>query len=100
MAIRRGNAVYWLLTLNTGELLDMTPGMVGLHLRLEQLAEQGVTSFHMGSGDYFYKVQCANRQEACHEVVVCNARSLKGRLYYHWAKRQAQTVPAPVTTEQ
>jgi hypothetical protein len=88
MAIRSGNAVYWLLTLNTGELLDATPGMVALYMRLEQLAAQGVTSFHMGSGDYFYKVQSANRQDTCHEVIVCNPRSLKGRIYYQWAIRQ------------
>jgi hypothetical protein len=88
MAIRTGDAVYWLLTLNTGQLLEATPGMVGLYMRLEHLATQGVNSFHMGSGDYFYKVQCANRQEACHELIVCNPRSLKGQLYFQWAKRQ------------
>lgn len=93
MAVRSGDAVYWLLTLNTGELLDYTPGMVALHMRLEQLASQGVQSFHMGSGDYFYKVQCASRQDACHEVIICNPRSLKGRFYYYWAKRQQQASP-------
>lgn len=99
MAIRAGNAVYWLLTLNTGELQEATPGMVGLHMRLEQFANDGVTSFHMGAGDYFYKVQCANRQEACHEVIVCNPRSIKGQLYYQWAKRQQKPVSAATSTE-
>jgi hypothetical protein len=89
MAIRSGDAVYWLLTLNTGLHLEATPGMVGLYMRLEKLAAEGVKSFHMGSGDYFYKVQCANRQDACQEVIVCNPRSLKGRLYFEWIKRQA-----------
>lgn len=98
MAIRCGDAVYWLLTLNTGELLDATPGMVALYLRLEQLAAQGVKSFHMGSGDYFYKVQSANRQDACHEVIVCNPRSLKGQLYYQWAIRQ-KAAPEKAPTE-
>jgi len=99
MAIRAGDAVYWLLTLNTGKLLEATPGMVGLYMRLELLAAQGVKSFHMGSGDYFYKVQCANRQDTCHEVIVCNPRSLKGRLYYQWALRQKQPQSAQVTEE-
>ena len=99
MAIRTGDSVYWLLTLNTGRLLESTPGMVGLYMRLEHLAAQGVKRFEMGSGDYFYKVQSANRQEACHELIVCNPRSLKGRLYYQWAKRQKNQVASIASEE-
>lgn len=88
MGVRTGDAFYWLLTINTGIHSDYVPGIIGLYMRLEQLAEQGVTRFNMGSGDYFYKIQSANCQEACHELLVCNPHSLKGRAYFHWMRRQ------------
>ncbi|MCE3235592.1 MAG: Acetyltransferase domain [Vampirovibrio sp.] len=88
VGILAGSSFYWLLTVNTGLHNEYVPGIIGLYLRLEQLAAQGVTQFHMGAGDYFYKVQSANRQEACHDLIVCNPRSLKGKAYFYWLCRQ------------
>lgn len=88
VGILSGTSFYWLLTVNTGLHSDYVPGIIGLYLRLEQLAAQGVTRFNMGAGDYFYKVQSANHQEACHDLIVCNPRSLKGKAYFYWLQRQ------------
>lgn len=81
MAIGMGDTFYWLLTINTGAHADAVPGLVGLYLRAQEAAQRGVTCFNMGAGDYFYKIQSANYQQLCHELVVCNPRSWKGRLY-------------------
>ncbi len=84
VGIQTETEFYWLLTINTGIHLDYAPGIISLYLRLEQLAAQGVTRFHMGTGDYFYKVQSANRITQCQELIVANPHSLKGKLYFHW----------------
>ena len=94
MGILSGSQFHWLLTINTGLHLDYAPGIVGLYLRLETLAKQGVTHFHMGPGDYFYKIQCANQTTQSSDLIVINPSSLKGKLYYHWMKRQSEkTLP-------
>lgn len=92
-----GDTFYWLLTINTGACQEYVPGMVGLSLRLQYLASQGITRFNMGSGDYFYKVQNANSREMRRELVVCNPRSWKGQLYHRWMRKRwgqsAQELP-------
>jgi CelD/BcsL family acetyltransferase involved in cellulose biosynthesis len=88
MGIRIGDEFYWLLTINTGKQLDAGPGLIGLYLRAEALAQEGVTCFKMGAGDYFYKVQSANAQETTRELIIANPASLRGRLYLAWLKRQ------------
>lgn len=88
MGIQTGQAFYWLLTINTGLHQDYAPGIVGLYMRLEKLATQGVALFHMGAGDYFYKVQSANQITNVFDLIVVNPASLRGRIYYHWIKYQ------------
>lgn len=98
MGIQTGQSFYWLLTVNTGLYLDYAPGIIGLYLRLEQCAKQGITLFHMGPGDYFYKIQSANRTTTCLDLIVINPDSLKGRLYYHWLRwnqEKASKAPKP-----
>ena len=90
MGIRVGEHFYWLLTINTGLHSEYVPGIISLYMRLEQLAAQGVTRFHMGAGDYFYKVQAANRKQTCRELLVANPKSLKGQLLLHWRTRQVE----------
>jgi hypothetical protein len=92
MGIRVADTFYWLLTINTGIHSEYVPGIIGLYLRLEQLAEQGVLRFNMGAGDYFYKIQSANHRELCHEVLVCNPQSLKGRAYFEWMRRETAKI--------
>lgn len=99
MGILSGKTFYWLLTINTGLHHEYVPGIIGLYMRLEQLAAQGVTSFKMGSGDYFYKVQSANQREICQELIVCNPRSLKGKAYFQWLKRQKPITPNEQASE-
>lgn len=91
VGIRNGKQFYWLLTVNTGLHSDYVPGIISLYLRLEKLAAQGVTLFHMGAGDYFYKVQSANGTTACTELIVGNPDSLKGRLYWQWLSRKTDS---------
>lgn len=86
VGVRLGQSFYWLLTVNTGLYADYAPGIVGLYLRIEQFARQGGTMFNMGAGDYFYKIQSANRTTACVDLLVINPDSSKGKLYYHWLK--------------
>jgi hypothetical protein len=100
MGIRAGQSFYWLLTINTGLFSDYAPGIIGLYLRLEQFAAQGVTQFHMGAGDYFYKIQSANQKTPCQELLVCNPNSLKGRAYFAWAKHQQSRANSQNTSEE
>jgi hypothetical protein len=92
MGIRFGDTFYWLLTINTGLHSEYAPGLIGLYLRVEQLAAQGVTRFNMGTGDYFYKVQSANSRELCQELFVANPHSMRGRIYLAWMKRRQKTL--------
>lgn len=99
MGILSGQTFYWLLTINTGLHHEYVPGIIGLYLRLEKLAAQGITSFKMGSGDYFYKVQSANQREICQELIICNPRSFKGKAYFQWLKRQKPFAENEETSE-
>lgn len=81
IGVRCGGTFYWLLTINTGVLSDYVPGIVGLNLRLQHAAGTGITRFNMGAGDYFFKVQSANAREICHELVVFNPGTIRGRLF-------------------
>lgn len=98
IGIVSGNTFYWLLTINTGAYSDYAPGIIGLYLRLEQLVNQGVTRFNMGAGDYFYKIQSANMQTRCQDLLICNPRSLKGRLYFEWMLRKQRKMQDPALT--
>lgn len=88
VGIRLGQAFYWLLTVNTGRHQEYAPGIIGLYMRLEQCATQGIRHFHMGAGDYFYKIQSANLTTSCTDLLVINPDSFKGKLYYRWMARQ------------
>jgi CelD/BcsL family acetyltransferase involved in cellulose biosynthesis len=96
IGIRIEDTFYWLLTINTGLHADAFPGIVGLTLRIEQFAAQGGTMYHMGPGDYFYKIHGANQKTACQDVLVCNPSSWKGRAYFAWMQhRQQQQLANP-----
>jgi Acetyltransferase (GNAT) domain len=88
MGVRLGDEFYWLLTINTGHYSDMGPGLIAMYLRVQELAAEGVTRFKMGSGDYFYKIQSANSQEACHDLIIVNPASIRGKLWLSWLQRQ------------
>lgn len=100
VGIIAGDTYYWLLTINTGAFSDAVPGMIGLYLRAQQAADAGLQCFNMGAGDYFYKVQSANMQERCRELVIFNPRSPKARLYHAWlSRRKAPPVQEPGAAE-
>lgn len=88
MGLRMGNTFYWLLTINTGAHAEAGPGLIGLYLRVQDLVKQGVTRFNMGAGDYFYKVQSANSQEQCHDLIIVNPASRRGKIWLAWLKRR------------
>jgi hypothetical protein len=88
MGLRMGRTFYWLLTINTGAHAEAGPGLVGLYLRARDLAEEGVTRFNMGAGDYFYKVQSANSREACRDLIIVNPASRRGKIWLAWLKRR------------
>jgi hypothetical protein len=100
MGIHIGESFYWLLTINTGLHHDYAPGIIGLYMRLEKLAAEGITQFHMGAGDYFYKIQSANQKISCHELLVCNPSSLKGRAYFAWMKHQQERIAQQATSRE
>jgi hypothetical protein len=83
-----GKEAYYLLTINTHAHKDFVPGIVGFAMRIEELANMGIQQYNLGAGDFFYKVQSANRIEPCYETVVVNPASLKGRAYKKWLSRQ------------
>ncbi len=86
MGVVSDKIFYWLLTINSGLHAEYAPGLIGMSLRAEQAAQNGLVTFNMGAGDYFYKVQSANSQNVCHEIIAFNPKSLKGKAYYHWLK--------------
>jgi hypothetical protein len=88
MGIHSGETFYWVLTINTGAYHDYSPGMISLALRTEALAEEGIKTFNMGTGDFFYKIQSASRLNACREIIALNPRSFKAKLYYHWLRHK------------
>jgi hypothetical protein len=88
MGIQTGKTFYWVLTINTGLHNNYSPGMVSLAMRTEALAKEGIETFNMGAGDYFYKVQSASRLNACREIIVINPNSWKGKLYQQWLLRK------------
>ncbi len=88
LGVRNGPAFYWLFTVNTGLHSNYAPGIVGLNLRLEAYARQNIQHFHMGPGDYFYKIQSANLTLPCFDLYIINPHSWKGRLYQEWLKQK------------
>ncbi len=88
LGVRSGDAFYWLFTVNTGLFNEYAPGIVGLNLRLEACAQKNIQQFHMGAGDYFYKIQSANMTLPCADIYVINPDSWKGMLYHRWLKRK------------
>jgi len=83
-----GTDAYYLLTINTHAQKDFVPGIVGFAMRIEELASQGIQQYNLGAGDFFYKVQSANQIENCHETIIFNPNSLKGKAYKAWITRQ------------
>ncbi len=88
LGVRSDNTFYWLFTVNTGLFSNYAPGIVGLYLRLEAYAQQNIQQFHMGPGDYFYKIQSANLTLPCVDLYIINPNSWKGLLYHQWLKRK------------
>lgn len=88
MNIRYGEIRYALLTINSGEYQEYAPGILGLHLRLQHAADCGIRTFHLGAGDYPYKIQFATRLCNRSMLLIPNPRSLKGRLYALWLRHQ------------
>jgi CelD/BcsL family acetyltransferase involved in cellulose biosynthesis len=79
---------YFLLTVNTDAQQECVPGIVGFAMRIEELANEGIQCYNLGAGDFFYKVQSANRIANCQETIIFNPRSLKGTAYRAWLTRQ------------
>ncbi|MBK8190183.1 MAG: GNAT family N-acetyltransferase [Vampirovibrionales bacterium] len=78
MAIDCGHHLYWPLVINTGLFPEYFPGIVALYYYLAASADEGFQTFHMGSGDYFYKNQLATLREAQRQLWIANPRSPLG----------------------
>lgn len=79
-SIIEGNQQYWLLTINSGDFADYGPGILALHLRIQQAIADGKTIFNMGYGDYPYKKQAANQEHPRTINLLVNPASPLGRL--------------------
>jgi hypothetical protein len=94
LSIICGDELYWPLCVGTGLHADLTPGFVSLYMRLEEAAHTGIRVFHMGPGDYEYKVKAANRMDPPIELLFANPKSLAGKAYVAWLKRRLRP-PVP-----
>lgn len=84
-----GNTMYWPLTINTGTSVShLYPGIVSLHMRIEDACREGLSSFNMGCGALQYKLQAQTHTNPRNVLVVINPRSLKGRLFEQWFRRR------------
>lgn len=84
MFIRADDTLYWPLTINTTIYTEYFPGLMGLYLRLQQAAEEGVGLVKLCPGQEWYKSHMATYQEKRYALVVPNHRSLRGRAYSSW----------------
>jgi CelD/BcsL family acetyltransferase involved in cellulose biosynthesis len=76
--------LYWPLMINTGKYQEMLPGIISLHLRIQDAAQRGIRTFNMSYGDFDYKRQAATHTEARNVAVIINPYSLRGRLVGAW----------------
>lgn len=79
-----GKTAYGGLTVNTGDYLEYSPGVLSLHARLELLAAQGIESCNLGTGQNTYKAEHTNHVDPAWEMVVLNPRSFKAKVYRQW----------------
>lgn len=84
MGFVHGNTFYWQLTINTGDQLDLFPGIAGLYMGMEEAGREGLEVFNMGYGSLPYKIQAQTHTDSRNVLVVINPQSFKGRLYGAW----------------
>lgn len=85
-----GDTLYWMLTINTGHVLEVYPGMISLYLRIQEAANEGARQFNMGYGAMPYKLQTQTHTDPRNVLVVINPKSLKGKLFGAWFQYREQ----------
>ena len=80
ITITNGVEEYFLMTVNTQDYQEFSPGVLAKYLRVENAAERGVKVIDMGSVANPAKVQASNRQEACNISLLVNPNSLFGNI--------------------
>ena len=85
--ISKPYAYFW-ITINTGLYSEYVPGILGLAMRVQEMANLGVQYCNLGAGDYPYKIQSSNQIETCKGAFVFNPRSLKAKLCHQWLVSQ------------
>lgn len=80
--------MYCILTMNTGVHLDCHPGLVSMHLTVQDACAKGLEKIDIGPGETHYKRKIATDFEECKTLLVFNPKSIASRFYAE--KRMAQ----------
>ncbi|MGE0200169.1 MAG: GNAT family N-acetyltransferase [Candidatus Melainabacteria bacterium] len=78
--VLHGGVYYSLVTVNTGDFQEFSPGVIALHEELVQLAGEGVQTYNMGPGALRYKTDLATQKVPYLTALVANPRSTTGKL--------------------
>ncbi len=92
------HTMYWGLTINTGEKLDVYPGLVSLFLRMQEAVAEGATLFNMQYGAMAFKVQMQTHADNRHVLIVTNPKTLTGRMAQVYYQHKYKTQPGEVIT--
>lgn len=87
MNIICNNNLYGLLTINTGSYADHHPGLINMHLTLQQACQMGLEKMDIGPGESHYKKKLATHHEAGFKMLVINPKSVAGQLYGRYQTR-------------
>jgi hypothetical protein len=83
------NSLYCILTMNTGLYPALHPGLINMHLTIEEACRLGLKKVDIGPGDSHYKKKLSTHLESCLVMLCPNPKSMAGRLYCGWRERQA-----------
>lgn len=90
------NTLYCILTMNTGLYPALHPGLINMHLTIEEACRLGLKKVDIGPGDSHYKKKLSTHIEPCFTMLLPNPKSIAGQLYCQWRERQsmkAQLIP-------
>lgn len=89
IGLRAGDTYFSILTINTGDYADYSPGSLLLQAEIRAQCETGCTTFHLGPGYERYKEQLGAEAYPVSQILLANPRSLRGRAFLAYQRYRA-----------